>query len=224
MIPPVIPADDPDAPARLAAAWRAGRLTAFPTETVYGVGAAADFPDARARLAALKGSDPRRPFQRLMADFAAARAATGPWSDLEDRLARRAWPGPLTLILPARATAAGDDGGGTIGIRVPDYPPLLAALALLGGGGVWASSANPAKAPPWTDARALAEWGAGALALVVARPAGEAAPGPASTVARITAGRIEIARAGRWTARDLERLAGDAPEEEGLQPLPRPVE
>ena len=204
---------DPETPARLAAAWRAGAVAAFATETVYGVGVSADVPGAPDRLRALKGRDAGKPFQRLVADVGAARRFTAPWTPVEERLALRCWPGPLTLILRQpeadnREPAAGSREPTTLGVRVPAYGPLLEALALLGGNGVWAASANAAGEPPWTDARDVAAWGGEALAMVAARPAGEdPGAGLASTVARVVGERVEALRVGSWSTEDLERIA-----------------
>ena len=215
-LPPILSFDDPETPARLAAAWRAGAVAAFATETVYGVGVSADVPGALDRLRALKGRDADKPCQRLVPDLAAAQRLTAPWTPLETRLAEQGWPGPLTLILRTRAapvdfdsspaSAEGGSAGATLGLRVPAYGPLLRALSLLGGGGVWAASANAAGEAPWAAAEAVASWGGAALSLVAARGA-EGFSGRASTVARVVGERVEALRVGAWTAEDLERLA-----------------
>ena len=116
---------------RAAAILRAGGLVAFPTETVYGLGAAARDPRALARLYAVKGRPGRPPGDR------APRLGRGPRRPGRPRsrprplaLADRFWPGPLTLVL-RRGPGVPDavtGGRDTVGLRVPDQPVALALL------------------------------------------------------------------------------------------------
>jgi L-threonylcarbamoyladenylate synthase len=130
-----------------AARLAAGALVAFPTETVYGLGARADDDAAVARIFALKGRPAQHPLIVHAADAAAARAFAATVSTDAQRLMDAFWPGPLTLILPrlqgrASAAAGGQD---SIGLRVPSHPmalALLRACADLGVLGVAAPSAN----------------------------------------------------------------------------------
>ena len=129
-----------------ARALRAGRLVAFPTETVYGLGAVATNERAVAAIFAAKGRPRFNPLIVHVANASAARVVAG-WNDVAERLAGRFWPGPLTLVLPrtegsplALLVSAGDD---TVGLRAPAHPvaqALLAATVLP----VAAPSANPA--------------------------------------------------------------------------------
>ncbi|MGY4803793.1 L-threonylcarbamoyladenylate synthase, partial [Teichococcus aerofrigidensis] len=111
--------------ARAAALLRQGRLVAFPTETVYGLGADARNPEAVARIFAAKG---RPRFNPLISHFPEAEAAFAEVvaDDRARRLAARFWPGPLTLVLP-RAPGSRIDlltGAGlpTLAVRVPAHP------------------------------------------------------------------------------------------------------
>jgi L-threonylcarbamoyladenylate synthase len=122
---------------------RAGGLVAFPTETVYGLGADAANAQAMARLYAVKGRPGDHP---VIVHFATAQAAFA-WAcevpEAAHRLARAFWPGPLTLIL-RRAPHVGDfvtGGQDTVGLRVPAHPLAQQLLAAFGGG-VAAPSAN----------------------------------------------------------------------------------
>ena len=125
----------------------AGNLVAFPTETVYGLGADACNADAVARIYSVKG----RPADHPLIVHVASMDALGDWaSDVPGyaiSLARDFWPGPVTLILK-RSALAGDfvtGGQDTVGIRVPDHAValgLLEAFAQAGGKGVAAPSAN----------------------------------------------------------------------------------
>jgi L-threonylcarbamoyladenylate synthase len=125
----------------------AGGLVAFPTETVYGLGADACNPDAVAWIYSVKG----RPVDHPLIVHVASMDALGDWaSDVPGyaiSLARDFWPGPMTLIVK-RSGLAGDfvtGGQDTVGVRVPDHPValgLLEAFVRAGGKGVAAPSAN----------------------------------------------------------------------------------
>jgi L-threonylcarbamoyladenylate synthase len=125
----------------------AGNLVAFPTETVYGLGADACNADAVARVYSVKG----RPADHPLIVHVASMDALGDWASevpgYAISLARDFWPGPMTLIMK-RSVLAGDfvtGGQQTVGVRVPDHAValgLLLAFAQVGGKGVAAPSAN----------------------------------------------------------------------------------
>jgi L-threonylcarbamoyladenylate synthase len=132
-------APDADGIARAAALLRAGRLVAFPTETVYGLGALATDQDAARAIYAAKG---RPSFNPLIAHIAAPADALR-WAvipPLAARLIEAFWPGPLTLVLPlarqikgdARIAPAVTAGGATIALRCPAHPLARALLAAVG--------------------------------------------------------------------------------------------
>lgn len=131
-----------------AARWLAqGGLVAFPTETVYGLGARADDPLAVRKVFAAKGRPSAHPLIVHVADAAAAQPFAAAWPDLAQRLTQAFWPGPLTVIVPRRDGVAADAAGGQacIGLRCPSHPvaqALLAAAARLGVPGIAAPSAN----------------------------------------------------------------------------------
>lgn len=129
--------------ARAVALLRAGKLVAFPTETVYGLGADASNADAVARLYKVKGRPVDHP---VIVHFASADAAFAWASEVPDAahvLAKRFWPGPLTLILKGSEKAKGFITGGqpSVGLRVPSHPVAQQLLREFGGG-VAAPSAN----------------------------------------------------------------------------------
>jgi L-threonylcarbamoyladenylate synthase len=119
---------------RAAALLRAGRLVAFPTETVYGLGANALDPAAVDRIFEAKGRPAASPLIVHVASIHLARLIVAEWPVRADLLAHRFWPGPLTLVLkkhaniPERVTA----GLNTVGIRVPAHPVALAMLRAAG--------------------------------------------------------------------------------------------
>jgi len=122
-----------------------GALVAFPTETVYGLGADARQGEAVAAIYEAKGRPSFNPLIVHLADVAAARTLVE-WSPQADILARAFWPGPLTLVLPLRAdhglSSLVTAGLPTVGLRVPAHPAAHALLARFGGP-VAAPSANP---------------------------------------------------------------------------------
>ncbi|MBC7718118.1 MAG: threonylcarbamoyl-AMP synthase [Pseudorhodobacter sp.] len=138
---------DPLVMARAAQALAAGNLVAFPTETVYGLGARADDDSAVAKIFAAKGRPVDHPLIVHVADAALAQHFAATVSTLAARLMAGFWPGPLTVIVPrapARGVAAAG-GQDTIALRCPSHPVALALLrraADLGVLGVAAPSAN----------------------------------------------------------------------------------
>ena len=125
----------PEGVAEAAQCLAAGGLTAFPTETVYGLGADATNAEAIARLYQAKGRPSFNPLIAHVADLAAARKIARFGADAE-KLAAAFWPGPLTLVLPrlpgctvADLATAGLD---TVGVRIPAHPVALAILKALG--------------------------------------------------------------------------------------------
>jgi L-threonylcarbamoyladenylate synthase len=132
---------------RAARSLAAGHLVAFPTETVYGLGADALAPDAVARIFSAKGRPADHPLIVHVATLAAAKALARQWPETADRLAQAFWPGPLTLIVQKAdcVPMAVTGGQQTVGLRVPSHPmalELLQAFGLLGSGAVAAPSAN----------------------------------------------------------------------------------
>jgi L-threonylcarbamoyladenylate synthase len=140
----------------------AGNLVAFPTETVYGLGADASNPQAVASIYSVKG----RPADHPLIVHVSSMDALGDWaSDVPEyaiSLARDFWPGPMTLIMK-RSALAGDfvtGGQDTVGVRVPNHPValgLLEAFARIGGRGVAAPSANRFGNVSPTTAQAVAD-------------------------------------------------------------------
>jgi L-threonylcarbamoyladenylate synthase len=184
---------------------RAGGLVAFPTETVYGLGADASSPQAVARLYAVKGRPAEHP---VIVHFASAEAAFGWASDVPAdaaRLAQRFWPGPLTLILKRSALAADAITGGqpAVGLRVPSHPVALALLKEFGKG-VAAPSANRfGCVSPTTAAHVRADLG-GDVDLVLEGGASEV--GIESTIVDLSGSRAVLLRPGAISKVQLEDL------------------
>ncbi len=198
-----------------AQALRAGRLVAFPTETVYGLGAGATSDRAVAAIFAAKGRPRFNPLIVHVTDTGAARAVAG-WNDTAERLADRFWPGALTLVLP-RAEGSPlsllvSAGGDTVGLRAPAHPvaqALLAATVLP----VAAPSANRAGQVSPTTAEHVAAGLGGRIDLIV--DGGPCPIGVESTVLDVTCTPPQLLRPGGVTRAALEAvigpLAGAAP-------------
>lgn len=132
---------------RAAHALRSGSLVAFPTETVYGLGADASDAKAVERIYQVKGRPKDHPLIVHVANMQAIEDWVEDVPDFAISLARAFWPGPMTLILKRSALAEDFITGGqeTVGLRVPNHPIALALLhefQKLGGKGIAAPSAN----------------------------------------------------------------------------------
>lgn len=109
----------------------AGGLVAFPTETVYGLGARADRSEAVSRIFAAKGRPAGNPLIVHVEGIEAARALADGWPEVAQALAETFWPGPLTLVVRRGEGAVADEvtaGGGTVAVRVPAHPVALELL------------------------------------------------------------------------------------------------
>ena len=191
-----------------AAAWRAGGLVAFPTETVYGLGAAARDPGAVARVFAVKGRPAEHPLIVHLADAAGLAAWVRRVPPLAARLAEAFWPGPLTLVLERRDDVpAGVTGGQpTIALRVPDHPVALKLLAAFGDG-VAAPSANRFGRVSPTDAdHVMADLAHVGDLLVV--DGGPCSVGIESTIVDLTGARPLVRRLGGIAADELATVLG----------------
>jgi L-threonylcarbamoyladenylate synthase len=194
--------------ARAARLLAEGALVAFPTETVYGLGADARNGRAVAAVFAAKGRPAFNPLIVHVPDLAAARrlAEFGPEAE---RLAEAFWPGPLTLVLPRRAGCPLSDlvsaGRPTLALRVPEHPVAAALLAAFGGA-VAAPSANPSgRISPTTAAHVLDGLG-GRIAAVV--DSGACPVGLESTIIGLTDGVARLLRPGGLPAEAVEACLG----------------
>jgi len=148
---------------------RAGRLVAFPTETVYGLGADASAPEAVAQIFSVKG---RPYFNPLIAHVASLEGALaeGIFSPEAQRLAARFWPGPLTLVVPRAESGRVCDlacaGLATVGLRVPSHPIALALLDGFGGPIVAPSANRSGRLSPTTSTDVACDLG-GAVDLIL---------------------------------------------------------
>jgi len=191
-----------------AALLQAGQLVAFPTETVYGLGADARQGEAVAALYAAKG---RPSFNPLIAHVHSIEAAKRHviWTETANKLAEAFWPGPLTLVLPLRdghdishlVTADLE----TLGVRIPAHPAARALLSALDGP-VAAPSANPSgRISPTTAAHVVAGLDGRIAAIVDDGPCGV---GVESTIVGLSGETPILLRPGGLAQEDIEAVLG----------------
>jgi L-threonylcarbamoyladenylate synthase len=184
---------------------RAGEVVAFPTETVYGMGANALDADAVARIYKLKGRPATSPLIVHVASIEMARTLVSEWPLEAETLAGRYWPGPLTLVLPKAPAIPSivTAGLSTVGVRVPNHP---LALALIREAGVplAAPSANRFAGLSATTAEHVREAFGDAVPVL---DGGPCQVGIESTVVSINAGKITLLRPGMISIEDVERAS-----------------
>jgi L-threonylcarbamoyladenylate synthase len=199
---------DPAAIAAAAASLREGGLVAFPTETVYGLGVDPFNERAVERLFAAKGRPAEKGLILHLGEREQITAIVRSFPPEAAALARRFFPGPLTLVLPARPSisAAVTGGRDTVAVRMPDHPVAL-ALARAFGGPIAAPSANPSGAPPPTTAEQVADYLAGAIDVLL--DAGPSPGGVPSTILDLTTTSPRILRHGAVAEEEIWRALED---------------
>jgi L-threonylcarbamoyladenylate synthase len=203
---------DPGVAAAIAELNR-GNLVAFPTETVYGLGADAANAEAVAKIFALKGRPADHPLIVHLASVLALEEWAVDVPDAARRLAAEFWPGPLTLILrkASHVPAILTGGQDTVGIRCPSHPvaqSLLRGFARHGSGGVAAPSANRfGHVSPTTAQHVREEFGPGLLVL----DGGACEVGLESTIVDLSRGVPVLLRPGAVTREQIGAVTGVAP-------------
>ncbi|MBI2923457.1 MAG: threonylcarbamoyl-AMP synthase [Planctomycetes bacterium] len=193
--------------ARAAKILQTGGLVAFPTETVYGLGADASNEAAVRRIFEIKGRPERHPLIVHLADANAVPAWAAEFTEPAHRVAARFWPGPLTLIVKRGARVLDIVTGGqpTVGLRVPGHPVALALLRAFGGG-IAAPSANRfGKVSPTTAQHVYDDLGT-AVDLVL--DGGPCAVGIESTILDLSSAEPSILRPGGVSREDIEQTLG----------------
>ena len=201
-------ADMAEAISQAARILRRGGLVAFPTETVYGLGADATDDRAVAKIFSAKARPRFNPLIVHVADQKAA-AAIADWSDLAERLAARFWPGPLTLILrrttDCRISRLVSAGGQTVALRAPAHP-LAGSLLETTGLPIAAPSANPAgKISPTTADHVRVGLGDRVDMIL---DGGPCPVGVESTVLDITSDHPTLLRPGGLARAEIEAVIG----------------
>lgn len=191
----VIAANDAAAVDEAARVLREGGLVVFPTDTVYGVGAAVDRPDAVARLYVAKGRPLDRPIPVLIADLDQLERLARDVNDAILRLARRFWPGAVTIVVPAQPWLPVEivRDTGAVGLRMPDHPVALAIIRAAGGAVATTSANRSGEREACTVEEAVAALGE-TVDLYV--DGGRTPGGIPSTVVALQDGEIRILRRG----------------------------
>lgn len=218
-------APDPEALARAAAVLRGGGLVAFPTETVYGLGANALDPAAVARIYAAKGRPGYNPLIVHVAGVEEARRLAAPWPEAAERLAAAFWPGPLTLVVPRAPEVPGAVSAGlsTLALRIPAHP-VARALLRAAGVPVAAPSANRSTEVSPSTAEHVAKSLGGRVELIL--DGGPAAVGIESTVVDVSGPVPTLLRPGAVSIEALRAVLGEvarpsaAPREGEARPSP----
>lgn len=216
----LLSADVPGDVARAASLLRAGQAVAFPTETVYGLGADATRAEAVRGIFAAKERPADNPLIVHLADAGEVERVAAAVPAVARRLMAAFWPGPLTLVLP-RGPAVPDEvtcGLDTVGVRVPDHP---AARALLAAAGVpvAAPSANRSGRPSPTRAAHVVDDLGGRIAAVL--DGGPTGVGLESTVLDVTLDPPMLLRPGGVTREQIEAVIGPIAESSGQAERPR---
>lgn len=201
-------ADDADTFCTASHILRTGGLVAFPTETVYGLGADAFNPDAAAKIYAAKGRPSDNPLIVHIADTTAVHKLANHVPDKAVILMEAFWPGPLTIILPKKDIVPDGTTGGlqTVAIRMPSHP---AALRMIKESGinVAAPSANTSGRPSPTTAAHVAEDMTGKIDMII--DGGPVGIGIESTIVDLTRDVPTILRPGFITKKMLEAIVGE---------------
>jgi L-threonylcarbamoyladenylate synthase len=195
---------------KAAALLKAGKLVAFPTDTVYGIGADVFNRAAVRRIFAAKRRGPDKPLQVLIAhrgdlQTIAEKSPLMRGSEVLDQLTSEFWPGPLTLVVPAKEDFPHEVrcGRATVGVRMPANTIALNLIEILGAP-VAASSANISGLPDPVSAGEVMEHLGGKVHLILD---GGTAPGNVpSTVLDVSVYPPVILRQGKLPAEDLERV------------------
>jgi L-threonylcarbamoyladenylate synthase len=188
---------------------RGGGLVAFPTETVYGLGANALDPAAVQKIFELKGRPETSPLIVHVASVEMARTIVADWPPLAAELARQWWPGPLTLVLPKKSIVPDNVTAGlpTVGVRMPNHPIAL-ELIEEAGVPVAAPSANRFTGlSPTTADHVRAVFGN----VLPVLEGGPCAVGIESTVVAIEDGKLKLLRPGMISLGEIEQAAAHVP-------------
>lgn len=187
--------------------WAAERLAeggvvALPTDTVYGIAASLSHPEAVKRLYEIKGRPAHNPIPVLVASPADVDHVAAGLSHDVQLLLDRYWPGPLTIVVPARPGMPREvtAGGDTVGIRMPNHPLAIEVIAKAGGA-VACTSANRSGEPPACDAQGVAATIGPELDMIL--DGGVAPGGVASTVVAVEGDNLRILRNGPIPAEHL---------------------
>ncbi|MEB3236464.1 MAG: L-threonylcarbamoyladenylate synthase [Candidatus Sericytochromatia bacterium] len=188
---------------------RGGAVVALPTETVYGLAASADHPDAVERVFALKGRPASNPLILHVSDLGMLAGWTPPLESRARRLGEAFWPGPLTLVLPAleRVSRRVTAGQATVAVRVPAHPLIRDVIAKLGTPLVAPSANLSTRLSPTSPGHVLAQFRDQDLAVL---DGGPCSVGLESTIVSLLPGQqASVLRPGILTASAIADVLGE---------------
>ena len=195
---------------RAIVALKRGEVIVFPTETFYGLGADAFNGTAVEQVISLKGRNPEKPIPIIVADREMLKSVVAEIPRIAQRLMDRFWPGPLTLVLPAKknlpASLLNLDGG--VGVRISSHP-LATQLARELGRPLTATSANPSGKEPARTIKEAMSYFSGRLEIFL--DGGRLKGKKGSTVVEIVHGKLRIVREGEISSQELERAISANP-------------
>jgi L-threonylcarbamoyladenylate synthase len=196
----LLPCSHPGALARALQALQSGELVAFPTDTVYGLGASLRYPASILKLYEVKGREAAKAIPILVSSSHELALVAQDLNPAALRLAERFWPGPLTVVVPRRLDLPVElSSYDTIGVRMPDHPDALALLRATGPLAV--TSANVSGQPSAVTAQEVLAQLSGRIPLVL--DGGACPGGVSSTVVDTTAPELRILRQGPLTLEAL---------------------
>ncbi|MBI4211537.1 MAG: threonylcarbamoyl-AMP synthase [Deltaproteobacteria bacterium] len=181
---------------------KAGQVLAYPTETIYGLGADVLNRKAVKRIYELKARDVGLPISILVADLAMLREFVAEVSDAALSLIRRFWPGPLTILFPAAPKIPKEliTNTSKIGIRISSHP-IAAALVSRFGGPITTTSANLSGYPPSLTAKHITKYFGEKLSCII--DGGVCEPSKGSTVVDLSEESMRIVREGEISADEI---------------------
>ena len=201
----IVKADAEGALAEAVDVLRRGGVVAYPSDTVYGLGAAAGDALAVERVFTVKDRDAEKALSLLLADAADLAPLCSDVTLLARVFAQRYWPGPLTLVLRRSSTfeSVALGGGDTVAVRVPEHPFLRELIRALGEP-ITGTSANRSGRPACRSAQEVEQELGEAVDLII--DGGPSAAGPESTVVSLTGSLPVVLREGAISRVDVERL------------------
>ena len=198
----ILPGDALHALHRAAELLSQGGLVAFPTDTVYGVGALASDPHAITQLYVVKGRAEEKAIPILLSDPAQLEQVVQEVNDMALRLAEKFWPGALTLVLPKHPSLSAEiSSQPTVGVRMPDHPVALALMRLSGPLAV--TSANLSGGANAVTAEQVLEQLGGRIPLIL--DGGQTPGGSPSTVVDCTGAEPRILRQGPISLKEIRK-------------------
>jgi len=201
----ILPADQPDAITRALGILNSGGLVAFPTDTVYGLGALAFNGQAIESIYMVKDRPMEKSIPILIGDTDDLEKISTDIPEIALKLAARFWPGPLTLVLPKRPELPREVSSTlTIGVRIPNHPVARNLLNMAGPMAV--TSANLSGQPSPSTANEVFNQLAGRIALIL--DGGRAPGGIPSTVVDCLGGDLQILREGPITKDEILAVSG----------------